>query len=198
MNDLGRKIATLKSGSELLLDTDGKTTATLLDFWRWQTSDLLSNATRGVLAEFIVALATDCDIRKPREEWGGHDLTTSEGIRIEVKSAAYLQSWNQPKGLSQITFGIRETRKWDSESNVQAVVKSRSADVYVFCLLHHTDKASVDPLDLRQWTFFVMSNRELDAYTRSRHSITLKSLRTVAREVDFQGLGGLVREAHSN
>ena len=197
MEGLGRKFAELRIGSEPLLDPGSGPSVTVLDFWRWSTSDLLSNATRGVFAEFIVALATGCDIRKPREEWSAHDLTTPEGIRIEVRSAAYLQAWNQPKGLSTISFGIKETRKWDSETNQQALEKSRVADVYVFCLLHHTDKTTVDPLDLRQWTFFVMSIRELDAYTRSRHSITLKSLEPVSMKTDFARLGDAVRLAHS-
>jgi hypothetical protein len=31
----------------------------LLEFWRWRSSDLVSNTLRGVLAEFIVAKALD-------------------------------------------------------------------------------------------------------------------------------------------
>lgn len=32
---------------------------TLLDFWRWAASDLVGNALRGILAEYIVACALD-------------------------------------------------------------------------------------------------------------------------------------------
>lgn len=194
MEGLGRKIAELRTGGEPLLGADGVPVATLVDFWRWNTSDLLSNATRGVLAEFIVALATGCDIRKPREEWSAHDLTTADGVRIEVKSAAYLQSWNQPSGLSKISFGIRETLKWNADSNRQGQEKERTADVYVFCLLHHTDKSTVDPLDLSQWTFFVLSIAALNAYERSRHSITLPSLQKLAPALAFDQLGSAVSE----
>jgi hypothetical protein len=79
----------LKTGNEPLSDA-GKT---LLDFWRWNGSDLASNTTRGRLAEFIVASAMNIDLSVPREEWSAWDLTSPEGIRIEVKSVAYLQSW---------------------------------------------------------------------------------------------------------
>jgi hypothetical protein len=149
-----------------------------------------------VFAEFIVALGTGCDIRKPREEWSAHDLTTPEGIRIEVKSSAFLQAWNQPSGFSKVSFSIRETLKWDAESNRQGIEKERTADVYVFCLLHHTDKSTVDPLDLSQWSFFVLSIAALNAYERSRHSITLKSLRAIAPELPYGQLAVEVRSAH--
>lgn len=63
-------------------------------FWRWRCSDLVSNATRGVLAEYIVAKALGV-AEGVREEWASYDLTTPGGTRIEVKSAAYIQSWHQ-------------------------------------------------------------------------------------------------------
>ena len=44
-------IVELKSGSEPFLMSGQPLTANLLDFWRWSASDLVSNATRGVLAE---------------------------------------------------------------------------------------------------------------------------------------------------
>jgi len=81
---------------------------TLLDFWRWSSSDLVGNALRGVLAEYIVA----CALTLPdsaRVEWDAFDLKTPQGLTLEVKSAAYLQSWQQ-KASSQITFGIQPTR----------------------------------------------------------------------------------------
>jgi len=39
--------ATVKSGSEPLSYHHQKLNFTLLDFWRWSVSDILSNATRG-------------------------------------------------------------------------------------------------------------------------------------------------------
>ena len=69
-------------------------------FWRWSSSDLLGNALRGVLAEFIVASALGITER-PREEWDAYDLITPSGLKVEVKSSAYLQSWQQTK-LSKI------------------------------------------------------------------------------------------------
>ncbi len=79
----------------------------LLSFWQWSASDLLSNATRGVLAEYLVARALS-DRASVRVEWDAFDAVTENGVRVEVKSSAYLQSWRQAK-LSRITFSTRPT-----------------------------------------------------------------------------------------
>lgn len=172
---LPRLVTIAKSGSEPIHDQGKPIGTTLLDFWRWSTSDLVSNATRGVLAEFLIARALGIPLDQPREEWAAWDLTTPEGIKVEVKSAAYIQSWCQQQ-LSKITFNTPKTRAWDAATNRQSQESRRQADVYVFALLAHQDKASIDPLDLSQWQFFVLPTSTLDARTRSQHSITLASL----------------------
>ena len=63
MSSLGRIQATLKTGSERLIYDDKILDFSLLDFWRWSVSDILSNATRGRFAEFIVATAAKIDIK---------------------------------------------------------------------------------------------------------------------------------------
>jgi hypothetical protein len=197
MGGLGRKVAELKSGSEPLRTNAGPLRTTLLDFWKWSGSDLLTNAARGVFAEFLVASATGCDLRLPREAWGSFDLMTVDGIKLEVKSAAYLQSWNQPNGLSKISFSIKEALSWDPDTNEQGSEKQRFADVYVFCLLHHEEKDTVDPLNMDHWTFYVLSIRDLERYKRSRHSITLRSLQNLAQKLTYEMVGDEVRAVNA-
>lgn len=79
-----------KSGEELF--TNGRS---LMDFWRWAHSDILSNSERGRLAEFIVAMALGID-KDFRKEWDAYDLLLKDNTRVEIKSSAYLQSWNRP------------------------------------------------------------------------------------------------------
>ena len=148
---------------------------TVLDFWRWSMADLVSNATRGVLAEFIVAQALGIATTGVREEWAAYDLCTPDGITVEVKSAAYVQSWAQRRP-SAIQFGVGKRRAWDPATNHMAEKPTRSAAVYVFALLAHQDRATLDPLNLDQWRFYVLSTAELNERKRSQHSITLPSL----------------------
>ena len=49
---------------------------------------------RGVVAEYLVAQALGV-AGGVREEWAPYDVDAPGGIRVEVKSAAYIQSWNQ-------------------------------------------------------------------------------------------------------
>jgi len=188
--NLEKRPATLKTGNEQLSAT-GKT---LLDFWRWNGSDLASNATRGVLSEFIVASALGIDLSTPRTEWAAWDLTSPEGIRIEVKSAAYIQSWTQ-KELSKIIFSIRPAKAWNADTGIVADEPQRSADVYVFCLLKHQKKETLNPLDIKQWEFYVLSTAELNNYTRSKTSITLPSLQRLAeKSVKYEELHSAILE----
>jgi len=146
-----------------------------LAFWRWSTSNLVSNVTRGVLAEFIVAKAMGITSQSVRSEWDAFDIETDEGIKIEVKSAAYVQSWFQNE-LSKISFQVQKKRVWDAETNRREEEPKRPADIYVFALLAHKDKKTIDPLNLNQWRFYVLPTEVLNRRKRSQHSITLRSL----------------------
>jgi len=188
--------ASIKSGTEQLTYNSRTLKFTLLDFWRWSASDILSNATRGVLAEFIVATATNIDITKVRDEWSAFDLITPNGIKLEIKSAAYLQSWFQ-RSFSTISFSTKLARHWDSTTNIQAAIAQRHADVYVFCLLKHEDKTTVDPLNLDHWDFYVLATQELNNYKRSQHSITLKSLKGLTAIVGYDKLDNEIISKHS-
>ena len=174
-SELGRLLPSPKTGNESF-HSDGQNLGfDLLSFWKWSCSDLVSNATRGRLAEFIVAKAlgvtTDC----VRDEWGAYDLNMSEGIKIEVKSAAFVQSWHQDK-LSKISFLTPKTREYSPDTNKLAQERRRQADVYVFALLGYKDKPNLDPMNINQWSFYVVSTRKLDSRTRSQYSITLPTL----------------------
>ena len=57
MIDHGAIPATLKSGKERLTVEGKDLDFDLLGFWRWSTSDILSNTTRGKFAEFNVGTA---------------------------------------------------------------------------------------------------------------------------------------------
>jgi hypothetical protein len=74
---LGRITTIPKNGDESFHFAGREAGFDLLSFWRWSVSDLVSNATRGRLAEFIVARALGVQI-PVRGEWDAFDLTNSE------------------------------------------------------------------------------------------------------------------------
>lgn len=161
-------------GNEPFRFNDKKLPFDALGYWRWSHSNLLDNTSRGILAEFLVASAlglTD----GVRNVWDPFDLETEDGTKVEVKSSAYLQSWYQ-KGLSKIEFKIRPTKKWDADNNTYEALPSRQADVYVFCLLAHKDKSTVDPMALDQWRFYALGSEVLNKKLGAQKSLTLSVL----------------------
>lgn len=192
---LGRLTIMRKTGQEPFHSNGQALEVNLLGFWQWSASDLVSNVTRGRLAEYIVAQALGLATAGIRDEWAAFDLQTPSGIKIEVKSSAYVQSWHQEK-LSQIMFVVPKTRTWDANTNVQSREARRQADVYVFALLAHTDKTTIDPLNVNQWQFYVLPTTALNARARSQHSITLKSLkRLCGGTVSFADLSMAIAKA---
>ena len=159
-------------------------------------SDLVNNTTRGVLAEYIVSQAVGASTVETREVWAAFDLITPEGIKIEVKSSSYLQSWSQ-SGLSSISFGISPSRAWDAESNTFSNESKRQADVYVFALLAHQDKSTINPLNLDQWAFFVLATAKLDTHFELQKTITLSGLEAHASPIEFEKLKSAVLQAAS-
>ena len=177
-------VTSLKSGNESFTYLNNELEYKIIDFWKWSVSDLVSNATRGRLAEFIIAKALHINTTIVRNEWQAYDLITPDNIKIEVKSAAYIQSWYQNK-LSNITFSIKKSISWNAETNILENKSTRKADAYIFALLNHTDKDSINPLNLDQWTFYILSINEINNYKRSEHSITLKSLEKLCKGIKY-------------
>jgi hypothetical protein len=192
-----RLLAQRKTGREPFQIGGNALGPTLDEFWEWSVSDLVSNVTRGRLAEFIVANAlairTNVGVR---DEWGAYDLVTPEGIKVEVKSAAYIQAWHQSR-LSIISFRTPKTRAYNHDTGTYDPNAKRQADVYVFAHLKHEHNETVDPLDVDQWDFYVLSTAILDGRRRSQYGITLATLRKRADAGPFtySELGAAVQRA---
>jgi len=164
----------------------------ILDFWIWNQSDLLVNTNRGVLAEFIVKQALNIG-NTSRVEWDTFDLKTQDGISVEVKTSAYIQSWPQNK-YSSITFDISPTAKL-FPNNTYSSDKQRQAMIYVFCLLHHLDQETIDPMNLDQWTFYLVKTETLNERLPNQKSMSLSTLEKLDPiKCDFGGLEASFRE----
>ena len=173
-----------KNGNEELSFNEINIGFSLLDFWKWSVSDLMSNATRGRLAEFIVGTSVGLNPENLRDEWDAYDITSDNGIKIEVKSASYIQSWSQ-REFSKISFSIKKAKFWDADNGMSRGEAKRHAEVYVFCLLKHKNQETIDPLKLEQWEFYVLPTYKLDNYERSQFSITINSLRKLTEPIEY-------------
>ncbi len=158
------------TGDELLLPG-----VRVLDFWRWALGDLRLNSTRGMLAQFLVAQAVG-DLRPNDDGWGDFDVLSPEGIKIEVKSSGYLQSWSQVNP-SKIVFSGLMGRTWSAETGYGASPEVR-ADVFVFAVHTCQDPEAYDPLDLDAWDFYVLPGSRVRAV--GQKSMNLNRVRSLA------------------
>ena len=166
----------LKDGDERFTREGKEENFDLLQFWRWAMSNLLDNVNRGTLAEFIVAKALGIELTKQRSSWDSYDLETADGIKIEVKSSAFLQSWDQKKH-STPSFKIPKTRSYCYETNQYTNEPKRQADIYVFALFSHTDKETADPMNFDQWSFYATSTKRIEHLAGKSRSISLATLK---------------------
>lgn len=183
-------------GTEQFTLNDKTLSMTMNDFWKWAYSDLTNNIGRSVLAEYIVASAlgiTNLSTEQTRIMWRPYDLLSKEGYRIEVKSAAYIQSWDA-KHPDHISFRIAPARVPDATGDYKLDSPiQRNSDAYVFCIYKAMTKDQ-SPLNLDLWDFYVLNTKILDDKIPSQKTITLPSLMTFKPvKCDFYGIAETVR-----
>ncbi|QZQ53812.1 hypothetical protein KZI27_10575 [Curtobacterium sp. TC1] len=166
--------------------------ATVADFWQFALGDLRMNNARGYLAEFLVAKALGMsDVH--RVEWDAYDLLVDDRIRVEVKSSAYLQAWEQ-RQLSRIEFsGLRGTR-YHPRHGDDPTGRQFNAHVYVFCVQTAQTHDEYRPLDVAQWDFHVASKDALERAQVGR-SVGLATVRRIAKLADATTLRDTVLAA---
>ena len=151
---------------------------------------------RGVVGEYWVANALDI-LHKRRHGWETWDFETENGIRIEVKTSGYLQSWHKPgQKPSNPVFGINAVNVKEDPDRGLSAGRYRPANVYVFCFHLSLDLSTLDPLDISQWEFYVLATRVLDAKRPNGKTIGLTPLKRLgAKKVVHSDLRDAITRA---
>ena len=191
-------------GSEQLIFKDKELGSSVLDFWSWAYSDLIRNVNRGAFAEFIVleAMNNQSGVTPPRTNFrvsmDAYDLLSPDGIRVEVKSSAYIQAW-ESEHPARISFRIAPAKSLDSSGNYSADSQyCRHSDVYVFCVWTAMSREQ-NILDLSLWDFYVIATKILDQKVPNQKTITFQSLLSLQpRKVDYFGLYEAIRSEAMN
>lgn len=169
VNPLDKQEADMKEGDEKFFSQSSLPNIDVLAFWKWSSSNLLINTTRGILAEFLVASSLNLT-DDPRFVWSNYDLITQSKVKIEVKSASIYQAWKQ-KGPSPIKFTIAKKYEWDEETGEYSHEPTRSAHIYVFCILW-----GIEPLKLDNWDFYVLPTDYINEKYGDQKTVSLTSL----------------------
>jgi len=168
------------SGRECLVDIGlNLPEATALDFWQWAFSDLKMNNIRGVFSEWLVAKLLDLNV-PVRDSWAPCDLETPDGVRIEVKSGAYLQAWHDEKTpSSKIIFSGLKGKTWSLKSGYSDE-QTYNADIYVFCVQVEKNADNWNAFDLDQWRFYLLRRDVLERL--GQKTLSLSKLKTLSEE----------------
>ncbi len=120
---------------------------------------LVTNVLRGHVAEAIVALALEPEWRLCGGDYAGWDFERADGLRLEVKQSAAMQSWSTNKPSKPIFDVAARTGHW--QAGTQWIAEAgRPAHLYVFA--HHGIYADhADHRDPAQWEFYVVDTRDL-------------------------------------
>ena len=171
----------------------GTAGATVGDFWTWAYSDILGNTNRGVFAEYLVARALLGEVENCRREWDAFDVSY-RGLKIEVKSAAYAQTWRQKKS-STITFDIAKKQAWFAETDVWDPTPKRSSDCYVFCVFESLgDDLQHRVLDVSCWNFTVVPTKLIDEKLKDQRTVSYGKVKKIGTSSSWQDLRRVLRE----
>ncbi len=153
--------------------------ATVGDFWAWAYSDILTNIRRGMFAEFLVGSELGVTDNVPPAGWEYFDFLYRDK-KIEVKSSAYVQGWDQQGRVSVPSFGIAERRIWDENINDWLPEPQRSADCYVFCLYaEKADRSVASILDTNKWDFYVVPTRQINETLGAQKTVRLSGVESM-------------------
>jgi hypothetical protein len=154
----------------------------VLAFWQWAFSNLCANNIRGIFAEWLVARLLLLPQPQPlRDSWTEWDLTTPEGVTIEVKTSAYIQTWSQTR-LSKVVFRGLKGRRLNIATNQYASVATFNADLYVFCMHIERDATVWNALNLCQWRFYLLRHETVARL--NYQSVSLATLAIHSQELN--------------
>ena len=179
------------TGEEVFTGLD----ATVLDFWKFSMGNLLTNNTRGYLAEFLVAQAVSSP--RGRIEWDDYDVVTPTDVTVEVKAGAYVQAWERTsKAAPVISFSGLRGRAWNAALGGGSPEASYKAQAYVFCVVTARSVEEYQPRDLRQWAFYVLPRSSIAA--TGQNSMRLSTVERLAGpSIGFDELSRAIEDAGS-
>lgn len=172
---------------------------TVLDFWSWAFSDLISNSNRGAFAEFLVGAVLGTT-ENARIEWDIADHIY-RGRKIKVKSAAYIEHWLQSKP-SRIAFSVNHLQQKEIKTSVPGLTLYPKPEVYVFCVFNVKERNDANLLDMGKWLFYVVAAHVVESKYRRKKSVTLKEVQRVASSVPIlqlrRAIDGVIEELNTH
>jgi hypothetical protein len=121
---------------------------------------LVTNVLRAQLVEAMIAMVLEPAWQWCSADYAPCDFERPDGLRLEVKQSAAMQSWSTDRPSKAIFDVAARTGRNEAHGWVQEI--GRAAHIYVFA--HHPIfDASADHRDPTQWQFYVVPTSMLPA-----------------------------------
>lgn len=145
---------------------------------------LVTNVYRGILVEAMIAEALQGSWTWVSRDWAPHDFENGEGVRLEVKQSAAVQSWGtKPGAIPRPSFDIARRKLMWCENEQGWTKEATRPEIYVFAYHSVLDRVIADHRDPMQWEFYAVG--ETDLPQTKRISLRQVQLRATATRIDI-------------
>lgn len=151
---------------------------TLHDFWAWGLGEPTSHGARTALAEFLVSRILGA--LSNGTPGSGIDFVTRSGLKVKLETAVAHKSWSAERRAAAL-YAIAPTLVYDTAADRLSRTWSRPADIHVFALLLLGERGVVNPTDLAQWSFHVVSTRAIDGLEQGAPALSHGTLEARCR-----------------
>jgi hypothetical protein len=143
---------------------------------------LIQNNARGEYVEQMVDSCLSSDWTHCAGDWAGWDFERVDGVRLQVKQSAALQTWGIAKRPA--SFSIAPASGYYINGTEWIAKASRPAHLYLFAWHGITD-GTADHTNPRQWRFFVVPEPSLPSGTKS---ISIRALERIEKPVGISAI----------
>ena len=141
---------------------------------------VMQNNLRGLWVELMVFELLGSGWKHAGNDWAAWDLERTDGLRVEVKQSAQLQSWGTSLSSPRFSIALTKGHYLDGKNYVPNLSGKRLADLYIFAWHDGDDQRSAS-----EWRFYVVG---ADRLPKSQKSIGLKALQELTEPVKATGL----------
>lgn len=127
---------------------------------------IMGNLYRPHYVERMVAIGLGDGFKLVSANWAGWDIESNEGVRVEVKQSAALQTWTENQSgngkTTKGSFDIAPRKGYFTLDGGEWISQpGRLADIYILAWHPVVDQVEADHRDHTQWLFFVVPSEQL-------------------------------------
>lgn len=136
------------------------------------------------LVEAMLAQVLESEWKWCSADWASHDFENAEGVKLEMKQSAALQSWHEdgfPPNRGRFDIAKRKVR-WKGAERIEEV--GRYAEMYIFAWHPEIDPELANHREPGQWRFYLVREADLP----DQQSIALSRIQAIAQAIDLSAV----------